>query len=177
MRKDDLLKYISTNSESIHFNLKNVFNINNDDFNTLIENLKRAFYFNKQLNSKEYSIFIFSIDNLSNLKNVLKDHSISEDIISKILIKSPIIILYSDNIDCIYYLFKNNKYYGYTILDDGKYNTYLLNNNLRSNIISNNYPVNIMTSFYNYKLLDNFSSLESNKNKIKNYYFKEKKGK
>ena len=41
MRKDDLLKYISTNSESIHFNLKNVFNINNDDFNTLIENLKK----------------------------------------------------------------------------------------------------------------------------------------
>ncbi len=172
MKKDDLFKCISVNSEKIYYNFKNVFNLKEDEYEIFIENLKSAFNYNKKLNNKEYSISIFSINNLSNLKNRLKEYSISEEMISKIIIKSPIITLYSNNLECIYYLFKNNKYYGYTILDDGEYNTYLLNMNLKSNIISNNYPVDIMTTFYKFKPTDSFLPLKSDKDKTKNYYFK-----
>ena len=178
MKTEDLFLYISSNIEEIFYNLNNVFGITKEEFKLLIENLDDAFNYNNYLNNRNYSTSIFSMDNLNDLKNIFMNFFLKEEEIKKIIIKSPIIILYSNKLDSTYYLFKKDKYYGYTVLDNGKNYTYLYNENINSNIISNNYIVQNMLNYYkidNNHLTD-LSPLET-EGKIKNYYFKKKNNK
>lgn len=171
----NLVDYIESNVEKIYNNFVEVFKFNRNDFIVFIYNLIKSFGHNKNLLNKKYSEELISLNNLKKVQLALKELGLSEETIKKIIIKSPIIILYSDNLSYVYYLFKNNKYYGYTVLDDGEYNTYLMNENLKSNVISNNLIVDSMLNFYkvnNYNK-DEFDKLESDF-KLKNYYFKKK---
>jgi len=175
MKKDDFFANIKLNIETIYDNIFNVFKITQEDFKILISNMINAFQYNEKLNEKEISVNIFSIENLQELKSMLTKIGLMEDEIKKVIVKSPIIILYSDKLSDIYYLFKNKKYCGYTILDNKEYNTFLLNDNLSSNIISNNYIIEKMIDYYNIKNFEkeDFDNLESDF-KLKNYYFKKK---
>ena len=116
---------------------------------------------------------VFSFENCNKLKKELLNLGLNLDTIEKVIVKSPVILLYSNQLDSVYYLFKNKKYCGYTILDDDKYVTYLLNENIKSNVISNNFVTDNMLKYYkvnDYKK-EVFDSLES-QFKLKNYYFK-----
>lgn len=175
MKKNDFIKNIKLNIKDIYNNIFDVFEITKEEFNTLILNIINSFQYNENLKKKEFSMNIFSIENLLELKSMLIKIGLTEEEIKKIIVKSPIILLYSDKLDNIYYLFKNKKYYGYTILDNKKYYTFLLNDNLNSNIISNNYIIEKMIDYYNIKKFEkeDFDNLESDF-KLKNYYFKKK---
>ena len=124
---------------------------------------------NENLANKNQSLEVFSFENCNKLLNL----GLSLDTIEKVIVKSPVILLYSNQLDSVYYLFKNKKYCGYTILDDDKYVTYLLNENIKSNVISNNFVTDNMLKYYkvnDYKK-EVFDSLES-QFKLKNYYLK-----
>ena len=121
MKKNDFITNIKINIENIYVNISDVFEIKKEEFKMLILNIINAFQYNEKLNEKEISMNIFSIENLQELKSTLIKIGLTEDEIKKIIVKSPIIILYSDKLSDIYYLFKNKKYYGYTILDNKKY--------------------------------------------------------
>lgn len=128
---------------------------------------------NENLANKNQSLEVFSFEKCNKLKKELLNLGLSLDTIEKVIVKSPVILLYSNQLDSVYYLFKNKKYCGYTILDDDKYVTYLLNENIKSNVIFNNYVTDNMLKYYkvnDYKK-EVFDSLE-NQFKLKNYYFK-----
>ena len=128
---------------------------------------------NENLANKNQSLEVFSFEICNKLKKGLLNLGLSLDTIEKVIVKSPVILLYSNQLDSVYYLFKNKKYCGYTILDDDKYVTYLLNENIKSNVIFNNYVTDNMLKYYkvnDYKK-EVFDSLES-QFKLKNYYFK-----
>ena len=174
MKKIDFVDYINQNLKQIYNNIYSVFGITKEEFKILILNIIKFFEY-KNIDEKDYSPNVFSIDALSKLKLVLIKLELTEEEIKQIIIKSPIIILYCDNLKDIYYLYKNKKFYGYTILDNKEYETYLLNSNLNSNIISNNYIIDKMFDYYGVK---NYSQEEFDKLecefKLKNYYFKKK---
>lgn len=175
MKSDDLIKSIKLNIETIYINILYVFGIKQREFEILILNLINSFKYNDNSHEKNFSMNVFSVEKLQELKRSLKNIGLTEEEINMIIIKSPMIMLYSNNLGYIYYLFKSKRYYGYTILDDNKINTYLLNRRLKSNIISNNYVVEKMINFYkvnNYSK-ETFDNLERNY-KLKNYYFKKK---
>ena len=176
MKKNDFIKNIKLNIKDIYNNIFGVFEITKEEFNILILNIINSFQYNENLKKKEFSMNVFSIENLLELKSMLIKIGLTEEKIKRIIVKSPIILLYSDKLDDIYYLFKNKKYYGYTILDNKKYYTFLLNDYLNSNIISNNYIIEKMIDYYNIKKFEkeDFDNLESDF-KLKNYYFKKKK--
>ncbi len=175
MKKNDFIKNIKLNIKDIYNNIFGVFEITKEEFNILILNIINSFQYNENLKKKEFSMNVFSIENLLELKSMLIKIGLTEEKIKRIIVKSPIILLYSDKLDDIYYLFKNKKYYGYTILDNKKYYTFLLNDYLNSNIISNNYIIEKMIDYYNIKKFEkeDFDKLESDF-KLKNYYFKKK---
>lgn len=174
MKSDDLIKSIKLNMETIYINILYVFGIKQREFEILILNLINSFKYNDNSHEKNFSMNVFSIEKLQELKRSLENIGLTEEI-NMIIIKSPMITLYSNNLGYIYYLFKSKRYYGYTILDDNKINTYLLNRRLKSNIISNNYVVEKMINYYkvnNYNK-ETFDDLERDF-KLKNYYFKKK---
>lgn len=175
MKSDNLIENINLNIEAIYSNISNVFGITGEEFKILILNMINSFKYNEKLSKKKFSMNVFSIEKLQELKNVLTNIGLAEEKINKIIIKSPIIILYSDKLSNIYYLYKSKKYYGYTILDNKKFDTYLLNDNLDSNIISNNYIVEKMLEYYKINDYEKeaFNNLET-EFKLKNYYFKKK---
>lgn len=175
MKSNGFIAIVKSNIENIYANFLDVYEITKEEFEILILNMINAFQYNEKLNKKEFSVNIFSIKNLKELKSVLTKIGLTKEEIKKIIVKSPIIILYSNNLDAIYYLYKNKKYYGYTILDNKEYDTFLLNENLSSNIISNNYIIEKMLDYYNVKNYekDYFDNLEKDF-KLKNYYFKKK---
>lgn len=173
MKSDDLIKSIKLNMETIYINILYVFGIKQREFEILILNLINSFKYNDNSHEKNFSMNVFSIEKLQELKRSLENIGLTEEEINMIIIKSPMITLYSNNLGYIYYLFKSKRYYGYTILDDNKINTYLLNRRLKSNIISNNYVVEKMINYYkvnNYNK-ETFDDLERDF-KLKNYYFK-----
>ena len=175
MNKSELIEYIKLNISTIYNSFMSVFDFEKEDIEALIINLIKSFSLNERLNEKEYSASVFSEETLKGLKDEFKKLGIDSQMVKSIIIKSPIIILYADKLNSIYYLYKNKNYYGYTILDNYKYDTYLLNNNINSNIISNNYIIDKMLNYYDiteYKN-ENFEKLESDF-KLKNYYFKKK---
>ena len=175
MKSDDLIKSIKLNMETIYINILYVFGIKQREFEILILNLINSFKYNDNSHEKNFSMNVFSIEKLKELKRSLENIGLTEEEINMIIIKSPMITLYSNNLGYIYYLFKSKRYYGYTILDDNKINTYLLNRRLKSNIISNNYVVEKMINYYkvNHYNKETFDDLERDF-KLKNYYFKKK---
>ena len=175
MKNQELITYIQFNIKDIYNNLTIVFGLENKEIKLLFTNLISSFRYNKKLIKKECSTNIFSLDRLTELKRSLNELGLTDDEIRKIIVKSPIIILYSDRLNDIYYLYKNKKYYGYTVLDNEEYDTYLLNNNLDSNIISNNYITKKMLEYYKIRNYGNreFDNIEKDF-KLKNYYFKRK---
>ena len=175
MIKNTFIQTLKLNIKTIYSNISNVFGLTDEEFKELITNMINSFRYNRKLNEKKIYMNIFSIENLLSLKNILEKIGLGKEEIKKIIIKSPIIILYSDKLGKIYYIYKNKKYYGYTILDNKEFETYLLNDNLSSNIISNNYIVKQMLDYYGVKSYDkeSFDTLEKEL-KVKNYYFKKK---
>ncbi len=175
MKEADFIENIELNIEDIYYSISDVFGIKKEEFRTLILNIINAFQYNEKLRKKDFSMSIFHIQNLLELKNLLMTLDLTEEEIKKIIVKSPIILLYSDKLNDIYYLYKSKKYYGYTILDNKEYDTFLLNENLNSNIVSNNYIVEKMLDYYkiNNNEIKDFDNLESDF-KLKNYYFKKK---
>ena len=162
----DFIKYMSEEDEARL--LKNT--LKEDAYQTGIhEGIEKGIEKGKLITAKEL------LKNNIPIDIIVKSTGLTEEEINMIIIKSPMITLYSNNLGYIYYLFKSKRYYGYTILDDNKINTYLLNRRLKSNIISNNYVVEKMINYYkvnNYNK-ETFDDLERDF-KLKNYYFKKK---
>lgn len=177
MKSNNLIENIKLNIVTIYSNISNVFGIEKEEFKILILNMINSFKYDEELKKNKFSMNVFSIEKLQELKNALISIGLTKEEMNKIIIKSPIIILYSDKLGDIYYLYKNQKYYGYTVLDDKKLHTYLFNDNLDSNIISNNYIVERMLEYYkvNDYAKEAFDNLET-EFKLKNYYFKKKHG-
>ena len=62
---------------------------------------------NENLANKNQSLEVFSFENCNKLKKELLNLGLSLDTIEKVIIKSPVILLYSNKLDSVYYLFKN----------------------------------------------------------------------
>ena len=76
----------------------------------------------------------------------------------------------------VFCLFKADKFYGYTILVNNEYMTYMFNNNVQSNVITNNTMIDMMLSSVadakkQEQLKVYFKHLERNYS-LKNFYFK-----
>lgn len=113
---------------------------------------------------------------LSKLKENLKSVGLDELTIKNLIIKSPIIILFGDKLDNIFFLYKADKFYGYTILINNEYMTYMFNANIQSNVITNNTMIDMMLSSIadtkkQEQLKKHFIQLERNYS-LKNFYFK-----
>lgn len=67
------------------------------DIDTEIENLA----------NKNQSLEVFSFENCNKLKKELLNLGLNLDTIEKVIVKSPVILLYSNQLDSVYYLFKN----------------------------------------------------------------------
>ena len=127
----------------------------------------------KEINS---DLYLFSYELLSKLKENLKSVGLDELTIKNLIIKSPIIILFSDKLDNVFFLYKADKFYGYTILVNNEYMTYMFNNNVQSNVITNNTMIDMMLSSVadakkQEQLKVYFKHLERNYS-LKNFYFK-----
>lgn len=83
---------------------------------------------------------------LTKLKENLKSVGLDELTIKNLIIKSPIIILFGDKLDDVFFLYKADKFYGYTILINNEYMTYMFNANVQSNVITNNTMIDMMLS-------------------------------
>ena len=62
---------------------------------------------NENLAKKKQSLEVFSFENCNKLKKELLNLGLSLDTIEKVIVKSPVILLYSNQLDSVYYLFKN----------------------------------------------------------------------
>ena len=62
---------------------------------------------NENLANKNQSLEVFSFENCNKLKKELLNLGLNLDTIEKVIVKSPVILLYSNQLDSVYYLFKN----------------------------------------------------------------------
>ena len=97
MKGKKVIEYISSNVENISINLHFVFGLNTEQIKDLILNLA----------NKNQSLKVFSFENCNKLKKELLNLGLSLDTIEKVIVKSPVILLYSNQLDSVYYLFKN----------------------------------------------------------------------
>lgn len=152
------------------------FGLTSKEFDTLAKNLRMAVACNDYLKEVESNFFVFSFEMLSKLKEDLKSVGLDELTIKNLIIKSPIIILFGDKLDDVFFLYKADKFYGYTILVNNEYMTYMFNANVQSNVITNNTMIDMMLNSIadtkkQEQLKKHFIQLERNYS-LKNFYFK-----
>lgn len=175
MSRDEIIEFIKDNMKSIYDNFKTTFDITIEEFEKIIINFILSFDYNASLRKKDISKEIFSVESLNALRDTLREYGIKDKQIKSVIIKSPIILIYDKELERIHYIYKKDKYIGYTIVEDDEYNTYLYNENIDSNLVSNNYIADQIIKYKNIdkdKLTD-FIKAEENY-KLKNYYYKKK---
>ena len=162
--RDDNLSIKDANKQNPIYQIFRItFGLTSKEFDALAKNLRMAVVCNDYLKEINSDLYLFSYELLSKLKENL-------------IIKSPIIILFSDKLDNIFFLYKADKFYGYTILVNNEYMTYMFNNNVQSNVITNNTMIDMMLSSVadakkQEQLKVYFKHLERNYS-LKNFYFK-----
>lgn len=128
MKNNRLIDSINNNIEVIYNTLANIFNLDKDEYKTLIINLINYLKSNKKSHEENVSIDILTSSNLENLKNALILLNLGDEEIKKAIVNSPIILFFSNRLDDIYYIFKRD-YSGYIVLNKEGYDTFLITDN------------------------------------------------
>lgn len=128
MKNNRLIDSINNNIEVIYNTLANIFNLDKDEYKTLIINLINYLKSNKKSYEEDVSIDILTSSNLENLKNALILLNLGDEEIKKAIVNSPIILFFSNRLDDIYYIFKRD-YSGYIVLNKEGYDTFLITDN------------------------------------------------
>lgn len=175
-RADNLSIKDANKQNPIYQIFRITFGLTSKEFDALAKNLRMAVVCNDYLKEINSDLYLFSYELLSKLKENLKSVGLDELTIKNLIIKSPIIILFSDKLDNVFFLYKADKFYGYTILVNNEYMTYMFNNNVQSNVITNNTMIDMMLSSVadakkQEQLKVYFKHLERNYS-LKNFYFK-----
>lgn len=175
--KRTMEKFINDMS-ALYRNLKDVFDIGSEEFKQLLTNLILAAEYNKDLFSSEFDLESFKPEFLKKLKGELSGLGFDNNAIREFIVKSPILLVYANKLDRVYYIYKNNKCHGYSVLYDYRYSTFLVNENLKSSVVENNYITDQMLRYYAKGEKSEISKNSFDEllcsNKVKNYYFKKK---
>ena len=155
MKNKAIINSINLNLESIYKNLNTIFKINLEEFKTLIANLISFLENDENSNKREFSEDALLFNNLKELNKAIMNLSIDKDEIKYIIINSPIILLYSNKVDNMYFLHKKNTHVGYIVLNEDANDKYLLNNT--SDAINNNENVDSQEKEYILKKNDKLS--------------------
>ena len=175
--RDNNLSSKDANKQNLIYQIFRItFGLTSKEFDALAKNLRMAVACNDYLKDVESNLCVFSFEMLSKLKENLKSVGLDELTIKNLIIKSPIIILFGDKLDDVFFLYKADKFYGYTILINNEYMTYMFNANVQSNVITNNTMIDMMLSSIadtkkQEQLKKHFIQLERNYS-LKNFYFK-----
>ena len=113
--KNNLLELVKSLKEVYNYADKKIELILNK---LLIEKKNDSFYENIDISSilnKETPIIIM---------NYLKRHSLTEEEIKIIVLNHPYLLMYSNNLDNLFIVFKNNEYKAYVLLDGDTYRCY-----------------------------------------------------
>ncbi len=155
MKNKAIINSINLNLESIYKNLNTIFKINLEEFKTLIANLISFLENDENSNKRDFSEDALLFNNLKELNKAIMNLSIDKDEIKYIIINSPIILLYSNKVDNMYFLHKKNTHFGYIVLNEDENDKYLLNNT--SDAINNNENVDNQEKEYILKKNDKLS--------------------
>ena len=109
------LGILGLSKKEILFLLKGIFiSILNDEF------------FNMKIKDKNELVnMLISEDNLQNIIEFLLNKKCNIKLIKEILIENPQILLYGDNLNNIFVIYKNQYYKGYVLVNDNDYRSYL----------------------------------------------------
>lgn len=109
------LGILGLSKKEILFLLKGIFiSILNDEF------------FNMKIKDKNELVnMLISEDNLQNIIEFLLNKKCNIELIKEILIENPQILLYGDNLDNAFVIYKNQYYKGYVLVNDNDYRSYL----------------------------------------------------
>ena len=109
------LGILGLSKKEILFLLKGIFiSILNDEF------------FNMKIKDKNELVnMLISEDNLQNIIEFLLNKKCNIELIKEILIENPQILLYGDNLNNAFVIYKNQYYKGYVLVNDNDYRSYL----------------------------------------------------
>ena len=121
----ELAESLILNIDKIYQNMNKVFNISYEELAKIISHIiyidKDDFYKNI---IKYESLMCFAEKNLNKLKDYLSEMTDDDNLIKKIIINIPEIILFSDKCTNIFPLYKANEFKGIVLLNKEKYKAY-----------------------------------------------------
>ena len=105
--RDDNLSIKDANKQNPIYQIFRItFGLTSKEFDALAKNLRMAVVCNDYLKEINSDLYLFSYELLSKLKENLKSVGLDELTIKNLIIKSPIIILFSDKLDNVFFLYK-----------------------------------------------------------------------
>ena len=199
MKNKEFLEYLKDNIKIIYFNFEKVFGVNYEEFFFIIKIIiKDLTYDNFYQNLiSEDLIKNFDLVSLTNLLKMFKDLNLDLEEIKKIILVIPEVFLFSQNLNDIHLIYKNDTIKGIAFINQEDYRSYSIPNNaldettlnnilefrtinsydyLIKNLLLNLNRKDIKRSFDltdNSNLTDKFAALTKIYSK-KNYYFKKK---
>lgn len=157
MQSKEFLEILRNNTDDLFQNFHDIYKLNFkqtiDILERIINNALNDEFFKKMLENQEID-FLFDKNYLLRIKNHLLSFGITEETIKRIIINTPQILLFSNNIDNIHLLFKNNFYKGYVLTHNNDYKSYGFFNSLSID----DYDI----TNCDYIIRDMFNSLERN---------------
>lgn len=121
----ELAENIILNIDQIFENMNTIFNISKDEMTKIITHILYIdddVFYKSVINSK--SLLCFSEKNLIKLKNYLKEMTDDDNLIKNIIVYIPEILLFSNNCNNIFPLYKSNEFKGIVLLNNEKYKAY-----------------------------------------------------
>lgn len=198
----DFCNFLSQNFKSIYYNFNNVFKINYEEYLNLMKIVMKNLYYDNFYKNLlcDINFFIsFDKESLLEIQNYFMSVGLLEEKIKKLILSTPQILFFSNNLNNIFPIFKNRDFVGVALLHGNDYRAYsfndlnlnliLLNTLLKESDVNDcNYLVeNMLKSLdredvvetLNFKfnsdtpLINKFEILSTDYSK-KNYYFKKK---
>lgn len=197
MEDNELIIFFKDNISEIYKNINSVYNIDKSEFTSLVKRIIHdlttdSFYIKMLHNDKLPPKF--DSESLMIIKKFLLELGFDNKKIKDIILKIPEMLLFSNNIENIYPIFKGNDFEGCAFLNGKSYKSYLYfegddeyHFDKDINYINSydyDYLVNMMLNSLNRKDIKNESKLDNNPDlkakfkaltkdySLKNYYFK-----
>ncbi len=159
--ENEFLKYLNLNIKKIYDDFVEVFNIDYMEYVTIIKRIvkditKDDFY--KQLLQSDISIN-FDKNSLLKVDSYLKLLNMDDNNGKKIVSTIPELILFINNQENIFPIYKNEKFKGFAFVYENNYRSYsCMENNYKLNNLNNITENNV--NYYNYVIEDLIKSLD-----------------
>lgn len=170
MKNEEFLKYLKENIKNIYSNFEMVFKVNYEEFlfiiNVIIKDLTYDKFYQNLIS--ENLVQSFDLLALNNLFKMFKDLDLSDEEIKKIILVIPEVILFSQQLNDIHLIYKNNFIKGIAFINQNNYRSYSIPNYAFDEKTLNNILEFRTINSYDY-LIKNLL-LNLNRNDLKNSY-------